>query len=255
MRNLPHCDQKESSEIKDLYTSMQERLEKDQFIDNFPKALKFVLQKDDDQINDIMQKLTGLGIEIGGLLDEDQTLILEPDKPMTTASERAKWNWVTHTWDKTDLYFWEKLTDPDLDPETKEMKWKAPVPVKSTADLLYNSKRIVDGLPNPKKWDDYGNRTGLVLGSVQSGKTASMLGVSAIAMDPHVGYKIIIVLAGHTENLRAQTFNRFQVFQEIMGRNVTFPVMGDKDLENVEASSEGKGTAWLHRSSKDLCRY
>ena len=38
---------------------MQERLEKDQFIDNFPKALKFVLQKDDDQINDIMQKLTG----------------------------------------------------------------------------------------------------------------------------------------------------------------------------------------------------
>ena len=38
------------------------------------------------------------------------------------------------------------------------------------------------------------SRTGLVMGSVQSGKTASMLGVSALAIDN--GLDIIVVLAG-----------------------------------------------------------
>ena len=76
-------------------------------------------------------------------------------------------------------------------------------------------KRILDGLPCPNKWNDYGNETGLVLGHIQSGKTASMLGVSSLALDQKIGYKILIALGGHTENLRLQTLGRFEVSEKI----------------------------------------
>ncbi len=50
------------------------------------------------------------------------------------------------------------------------------------------------------------SRTGLVMGSVQSGKTASMLGVSALAIDN--GLDIIVVLAGTRLSLWRQTYER-----------------------------------------------
>lgn len=50
---------------------------------------------------------------------------------------------------------------------------------------------------------------GAVVGSVQSGKTAHMLAVTARALD--AGYKIVVVLAGMKDDLRAQTARRFNV--------------------------------------------
>jgi hypothetical protein len=51
-------------------------------------------------------------------------------------------------------------------------------------------------------------RTGLVCGYVQSGKTASMTAVSALAKDN--GYRIIILIAGVTTNLVAQNRDRLE---------------------------------------------
>jgi len=48
---------------------------------------------------------------------------------------------------------------------------------------------------------------GLVVGAVQSGKTQSMMGVAATAMDN--GYRVVIVLAGLKDDLRTQTARRF----------------------------------------------
>ena len=50
------------------------------------------------------------------------------------------------------------------------------------------------------------NRRGLVIGNVQSGKTANYMGVIAKAAD--AGYKFIIVIAGIHNNLRKQTQER-----------------------------------------------
>lgn len=58
----------------------------------------------------------------------------------------------------------------------------------------------------PEEWSSRRSRTGLVMGSVQSGKTASMLGVSALAIDN--GLDIIIVLAGTRLSLWRQTYER-----------------------------------------------
>lgn len=58
-------------------------------------------------------------------------------------------------------------------------------------------------------------RRGLVLGDVQSGKTASYLGLFNKAVD--AGYRLIIVLAGHTESLRQQTQARID--EGVIGRD------------------------------------
>ena len=55
-------------------------------------------------------------------------------------------------------------------------------------------------------WPDDGVRTGMVIGSVQSGKTASMLGVASMALDRDVD--IVILLAGTRVGLWLQTYQR-----------------------------------------------
>lgn len=79
-----------------------------------------------------------------------------------------------------------------------DQKW-APQMVES---LDYDTEMVMDRLEDPKRpgpWD----RRGMVVGSVQSGKTANYTGLINKALD--AGYKLIIVLAGIHSNLRSQT--------------------------------------------------
>lgn len=55
-------------------------------------------------------------------------------------------------------------------------------------------------------WPGSRVRTGMVVGSVQSGKTASMLGVAAMALD--AGVDLLILLAGTRVSLWLQTYER-----------------------------------------------
>lgn len=64
---------------------------------------------------------------------------------------------------------------------------------------------IVDRIQNPALLGPWDVR-GMVVGSVQSGKTANYVGVIAKALD--AGYKVVIILAGIHNNLRAQTQER-----------------------------------------------
>ncbi|MCB1806877.1 MAG: Z1 domain-containing protein [Candidatus Competibacteraceae bacterium] len=78
----------------------------------------------------------------------------------------------------------------------------APDVIQSLSDV---SLRILGHLQDPLSegaWD----RRGLVIGHVQSGKTANYLGLISRAAD--VGYKFIIVIAGIHNNLRSQTQSR-----------------------------------------------
>ena len=79
--------------------------------------------------------------------------------------------------------------------------WSAPV-IGALSDV---GNRILGHLQDPHSegsWD----RRGLVIGHVQSGKTANYMGVIAKAAD--TGYKFIIVIAGIHNNLRKQTQER-----------------------------------------------
>ena len=67
-----------------------------------------------------------------------------------------------------------------------------------------------------------------------------MLGVSSLALDSKIGYKILIVLGGHTENLRLQTLERFQVFRKIQKSNILFASTSDADLRDLQKKSRNK---------------
>ncbi|CAM8649650.1 DEXHc_LHR-like domain containing protein [Comamonadaceae bacterium] len=76
------------------------------------------------------------------------------------------------------------------------------------ADSRYILQRgiLAADTAKPEEWSYRRSRTGLVMGSVQSGKTASMLGVSALAIDN--GIDIVVVLAGTRLSLWRQTYER-----------------------------------------------
>lgn len=59
---------------------------------------------------------------------------------------------------------------------------------------------------NPKTSSQIDKKRGLVVGDVQSGKTANYLGLINMAYD--YGYKIVVLLAGTTNSLRLQTQKR-----------------------------------------------
>ncbi len=69
--------------------------------------------------------------------------------------------------------------------------------------LWSEAKSVTDLMPNPSYHED---ARGLVMGYVQSGKTANFTAVIAQAVD--VGYELIIVLTGGSKSLRAQTHAR-----------------------------------------------
>ena len=69
-----------------------------------------------------------------------------------------------------------------------------------------NAERILAHCGNPDASDE--KRYGLILGDVQSGKTANFLALSALAYD--YGYKHVVILSGLTELLRGQTQRRVE---------------------------------------------
>ncbi|QDM15776.1 hypothetical protein FNL55_07195 [Tardiphaga sp. vice352] len=79
-------------------------------------------------------------------------------------------------------------------------------PVESIQQLQESTARILEVMDDPKRPGSWDWR-GLVVGDVQSGKTASYAGVVNRAAD--AGYRIIIVLAGMHKILRLQTQKRF----------------------------------------------
>jgi hypothetical protein len=81
--------------------------------------------------------------------------------------------------------------------------------------LDQNTNRIVEKLSNPKAPAAYQSK-GLVVGYVQSGKTANFTGLIAKAAD--AGYRLIIVMAGVLDVLRSQTQRRLD--KELIGREL-----------------------------------
>ena len=93
----------------------------------------------------------------------------------------------------------------------KKESWP-PTVVQSLSDV---GEKILGHLQDPLSDGDAWNRRGLVIGHVQSGKTANYLGVIAKAAD--AGYKFIVVIAGIHNNLRKQTQER--VDEGFIGRS------------------------------------
>jgi hypothetical protein len=85
----------------------------------------------------------------------------------------------------------------------------------SVLNMDNSTRAIMECLADPEQKEAYASR-GLVMGYVQSGKTANFAGVVARAAD--AGYRLIIVLAGTWNILRNQTQRRFD--KELLGKEL-----------------------------------
>jgi len=95
-------------------------------------------------------------------------------------------------------------------------------------EVLNENERIIDSildLSGDPRIKEPWKRAGLVMGNVQSGKTQNYLGLVNKAMD--CGYKIIIILGGHQNELRKQT--QIRVDEGVIGRESFHLVQGYED--------------------------
>ncbi|WP_018950961.1 Z1 domain-containing protein [Thioalkalivibrio sp. AKL12] len=117
------------------------------------------------------------------------------DVPAIDARAQKRW----YSGPSPDDTFW-----PALESHLLHTKGWTPESVHSIGEL---STSVVARLAPPRSRNAFSAR-GLVVGYVQSGKTANMTAVIAKAMD--TGYRMIIILAGLTDALRSQTQKRME---------------------------------------------
>lgn len=117
-------------------------------------------------------------------------------------------------------------------------------------NLDQTTDEIMDELGNPKDKRRPFQRRGLLLGDVQSGKTATYTAICNKAAD--AGYRIIIVLAGMMENLRFQTQERLD--DEFTGIESRF-ALDKKAEQEIRNRPVGVGKLPPIRADKRIARF
>jgi hypothetical protein len=102
--------------------------------------------------------------------------------------------WIHNKKGAVDKRFWDRYVKYLI----HDQRW-APDTIDKLNDITDD---VLDHLKDPKTIGDWDKR-GMVVGQVQSGKTSNYTGLMCKAAD--YGYKIIVVLAGLTNDLRSQT--------------------------------------------------
>ncbi|MFC7218861.1 Z1 domain-containing protein [Streptomyces polyrhachis] len=110
-------------------------------------------------------------------------------------------------------------------------------PAHAVSGLDEASDRVVECLADPAAPAVYQSR-GLVVGYVQSGKTANFTGVIAKAMD--AGYRLVIVLSGTLNLLRGQTQRRLDM--ELVGRENILRGAGEYESDYADDPDWAKGS-------------
>jgi hypothetical protein len=122
--------------------------------------------------------------------------------PIVIADDWEEWRTAQRRHDRD--FYWAHYRTYLLD-----KGWNAD----AVAGLDLATEEVVRRLSDPTRVKAY-QAKGLVVGYVQSGKTANFTGVIAKAVD--AGYRLVVVLTGTTNMLRAQTQRRLDM--ELLGR-------------------------------------
>lgn len=200
---------------------------------NFEEALGLVRRfidlkiSRDDAINNPLIP-TEFRARILEQLEKENIITLEPAHIIDTGEISDDW---LKSADRSGWYYWTSLRQFWLD----QNGWSQKV-VQSVDDA---TDRILGHLPHPtaKKF----NIQGLVLGYVQSGKTANYTALIAKAAD--AGYRLIIVLSGIDNGLRLQTQIRLK--RELVGYpgqahgSVPLPPTGKQWIEFTREELKG----------------
>ena len=123
-----------------------------------------------------------------------------------TSDDPGNASWYDDARREQNRFYWQHYEKYLLDKD-----WDS----KNVAVLDSTSTDVVSDLQDPLSTEARFTR-GLVVGYVQSGKTANFTGIIAKAID--TGYRLIIILAGLQNSLRNQTQRRLD--KELVGREI-----------------------------------
>ena len=179
MSNYEHVRQLSQVLLKDEATYTREIIrEKAQIaIAMYSASKKSSVEIDLEKLVRELQSQHNIWIGKGHILDDNR----QDQKP-----------WLADSKNDIEWSFWQRYYH-----YLEEKSW-SPATIDSLEEL---TDKILDRLGNPNRngtWD----RRGMVVGQVQSGKTANYTGLICKAVD--AGYKLIIVLAGMQNGLRSQ---------------------------------------------------
>ncbi|MBN1379487.1 MAG: Z1 domain-containing protein [Gammaproteobacteria bacterium] len=138
-----------------------------------------------------------------------QISVWQPDP--SVLRDKKHFNWLPERKSEIGWGFWKRYRQYLED----EKNWSSNV----TAKLDSITDSILGDIGNPAQTNSW-DRRGMVVGDVQSGKTSNYTGLICKAVD--AGYKLVLVLAGMTNDLRSQTQSRldaeFLGFESELGK-------------------------------------
>lgn len=119
--------------------------------------------------------------------------------------------------------WWERYTSLGLKSFSGDARKAVEEDSRDIAQRCVLSPHVDDG------WDASRVRRGIVVGAIQSGKTASMLGLSALLLDSHAD--VLVILAGRQISLWKQTLERFM--NDLDGTNLQNDSLFERNTDRV----------------------
>lgn len=169
----------------------------------------------------------GAGVEREALIEElEQIFTVWSNDPTVIGNDADHVPWLANKRADIEWRFWNRyhlflINRQRLSPAAVETIEKV-------------SDEVLGRIEDPER-DGSWDRRGLVMGNVQSGKTATYTGLICKAAD--AGYKVIIVLAGLHNNLRSQTQMRLD--EGFLGYKAAPPSNGGATFEPTGVSEFG----------------
>lgn len=164
---------------------------------------------------DLILKALGVSGQSAKIVNEKVPLFTRIERPVVIAENHESW----YERSAINFFYWNDYVDQLMAPKGG---WKE----NAVSKLNGSTDDIVSRLSDPAREEIYQVK-GLVVGYVQSGKTAHFSGVIAKAVD--AGYRLVIVLAGTLNILRKQTQRRID--KELVGKELLAGLDYESDAE------------------------
>lgn len=200
MINISKLDESEMKFYKSAYEFYEGKLNKK--ADDIDNAIREAVEK----TMEIFSSVVSDSDNLRKYLEEQISMIREQQQPVfMTGLEVRNSVWWDEFKTESKTEYWNRYEKYLLE----DKGW----PRSSIDKSIDNTtNKVMNAIANPNEKIAI-ERKGMVVGYVQSGKTAHYIGVINKAID--AGYKIIIVLAGMHNNLRSQTQSRID--EEVLG--------------------------------------
>jgi len=191
------------------------------------------------EINNIVSQMPGLyasddqiDIIVRGVSDRVDVVVHEAGVIVDNTKKRTPW-YTPERINKTERIFWDSFEG--------YVRQKSDIPESVIRQTNVDTDRTLEQLADPLSKDSFLCR-GMVIGDVQAGKTLNYSALINKACD--MGYKLIIVLTGLTEDLRSQTQKRLD--RDFVGQE------SQRSKSGVTASSSNRIGVGKFRQSQPV---